>query len=75
MDADEKHDCPEVQQPGGTLTWKRGIEVPMLLVSNPAAVKLCQAIIDGRIEELPSIDVTEAVAVQIYRLVVVSIAI
>eukprot|EP00966_Prymnesium_polylepis_P082255 1905017-Prymnesium_polylepis.1 len=29
------------------LRWKSGLETPTLLSSNPAAVELCQSILDG----------------------------
>lgn len=50
--------------------WKIGLETPTLLQSNPAAVELCQSILDGTAVELPPLAVSEAVAVQVYRLVV-----
>eukprot|EP00966_Prymnesium_polylepis_P096782 2242203-Prymnesium_polylepis.1 len=56
--------------PVGALRWKVGIDLPTLLPSNPAAVELCQSILDGTAVELPPIAVSEAVAVQVYRLVV-----
>ena len=63
----------DFQQPRdafSSLAWKRGIEVPPLLPSNAAAVALFQTILDGTAVELPSIEVSEAVAVLVYRLVV-----
>ena len=48
--------------------WKRGVETPLLVKSNPAAVQLCIHILEGSID-VPSLIVSEAVAVQIYRLV------
>ena len=47
----------------------RGFVVPPLVASNHAAVELCEAILEGTIEEFPDIFISEAVAVQIYRLV------
>ena len=60
------------EAPFRSLLWKRGVEVPPLLPANPAAVLLCQSILDGTAVELPSIVVSEAVAVLIFRLVVKS---
>ena len=49
--------------------WKRGSELPPFIAGNPAAVTLCLQIISGTAVELPAIIVSEAVAVQVYRLV------
>ena len=49
--------------------WKRGSEPPPFIAGNPAAVTLCLQIISGTAVELPAIIVSEAVAVQVYRLV------
>ena len=50
--------------------WKRGVEVPLLVHTNPAAVQLCTAILAGEEVQLPEVFTSEAVAVQIYMLVV-----
>ena len=50
-------------------SWVPGEEPPPFTIDNPAAVKLCVQIISGESVELPAIVVSEAVAVQIYRLV------
>ena len=49
--------------------WKPGVEVPPLVAENVAAVAICQRILDGTIEEFPPICVSEAVAIQVYRMV------
>ena len=50
------------------LQWKVGLEPPPFLSTNIAAVELLKAIVDGAVGEVPKLDVTRAVAVQIYRL-------
>ena len=51
------------------ISWTPGAEPPPLTIDHPAAVTLCVRIISGTRVNLPAIVVTEAVAVQIYRLV------
>ena len=51
------------------VSWKRGTEPPPFTVVNPAAVTLCLQVISGAAVDLPEIFVSEAVAVQVYRLV------
>ena len=51
------------------VSWKRGTEPPPFTVVNPAAVTLCLQIVFGAAVDLPEIFVSEAVAVQVYRLV------
>lgn len=46
-----------------------GEEPPPFTIDNPAAVKLCVQIICSAHVDLPAIIVSEAVAVQVYRLV------
>lgn len=55
--------------PHSALQWTPGEEAPPFSIDNPAAVNLCVQIISGAVGDLPAIIVTEAVAVQIYRLV------
>ena len=50
------------------LRWKPGVELPLFLPSNPDAIHLCEAILAGT-AEVPPIVVSEAVAIQIYLLV------
>ena len=45
------------------------MEPPPFAIDNPAAVQLCIQIISGAPVDLPAILVSEAVAVQVYRLV------
>ena len=49
--------------------WTPGEEPPPFTIDNPAAVQLCVQIISGAPVDLPAILVSEAVAVQVYRLV------
>ena len=51
------------------VSWVPGEEAPPFTIDNPAAVNLCVQIILGTAGSLPAIIVSEAVAVQIYRLV------
>jgi hypothetical protein len=51
------------------IQWTPGEEAPPFSIDNPAAVNLCVQIISGTVGDLPAIIVSEAVAVQIYRLV------
>ena len=52
-----------------SLKWQRGVQAPPFVASNLAAVQLCEGIIAGTVMEIPHIFLSEAVAVQIYRLV------
>ena len=52
-----------------TLRWKRGIELPPFVSSNDDALALCAAIASGTVELLPDVIVSDAVALQIVRLV------
>ena len=51
------------------LQWTPGEEPPPFTIDNQAAVKLCVQIISGESVDLPAIIVSEAVAVQVHRLV------
>jgi len=51
------------------VSWEPGEDLPPFSIDNPAAVNLCVQIISGVVGDLPAIIVSEAVAVQIYRLV------
>ena len=62
-------DFADSQSALSNLRWKPGTELPKLLESNAAVVQLCRSILDGTVVELPSIQVTDAVAIQVYRLV------
>eukprot|EP00966_Prymnesium_polylepis_P205597 4764486-Prymnesium_polylepis.1 len=70
IEAECDHAGPDSPSPVPSLRWKVGLETPLLVSSIPAAVELCRSILDGTAVELPSIAVSEAVAVQVYRLVV-----
>ena len=50
-------------------SWEPGKELPPFTIDNSAAVNLCVQIVDGTAVHLPSIVISEAVAVQVYRLV------
>ena len=58
---------PQEQVPN--LRWKAGVELPPFISSNIEAVRLCEAILLGVVVEFPTIVVSEAVAIQIYRLI------
>ena len=45
------------------------MEPPPFTIGNQAAVNLCVQIVSGTLGDLPAIIVSEAVAVQVYRLV------
>ena len=51
------------------LRWKAGSEVPPFVSSNASVVQLLKDLNDGIIESVPQIVVSEAVAVQVYRLI------
>ena len=51
------------------ISWTPGETPPSFTIGNQAAVNLCVQIILGTAGSLPAIIVSEAVAVQIYRLV------
>ena len=74
MDEDEYSTAADGQvvgpQPQSLVQWKRGLEVPPLVHTNPAAVQLCTAILAGEPVQLPEVFMSEAIAVQIYILVV-----
>ena len=50
-------------------TWIPGKQVPPFVATNGPAVQLCEAIMAGTATGLPELVVSEALAVQIYRLV------
>ena len=51
------------------LRWKVGFEHPPFLSTNSSVVQLLISIADGTIDAIPSVAVSDAVAVQIYRLI------
>jgi hypothetical protein len=51
------------------LRWKAGVEVPPFMSANLALVQGLKDLLDGAVENVPMIDITEAVAVQIFRLI------
>ena len=53
--------------PGLPFSWKRGLELPPFVSTNSKAVCLCIEIMEGA-TVVPRIAVSEAVAVQVYRL-------
>lgn len=54
-----------------SLQWKVGLEPPPFVRTNEWAVMLLKAIVDGTAEAVPTIAISRAVAVQIYRLIFV----
>ena len=74
--ATERDSAFEEGQSGGavprglnpSLRWKPGIEVPPFVLSNVDAVNLCCSILDGTIVEVPSLAVSEAIAIQVSRM-------
>jgi hypothetical protein len=59
--ADRESSLPE-------LRWKVGTEPPPFLAANTSVIELLIGIHDGTIDAIPAIVVSNAVAVQIYRL-------
>ena len=51
------------------LHWKAGIELPPFVSSNTAAISALSALYEGTADVVPSLVVSEAVAVQIWRLI------
>ena len=51
------------------LRWKVGAEAPPFVRTNAAVVRLLLGIVDNTIDAIPSIVVSEAVAIYIYHLV------
>ena len=49
--------------------WKVGVEAPPFMAANTSIMQLLLGIHDGTVDAIPSIVVSEAVAIQIYRLV------
>jgi hypothetical protein len=68
MDVEEPAAVTPTEQPAPIIRWKVGAEVRPLCRENPAAVALFALILSGTIVEWPTIEVSEAVAVLIYRL-------
>jgi hypothetical protein len=68
MDVEETSAGAETEQPVPIIRWKRGAEAPLLVRENAAAVALIASILNGTIVEWPPIEISEAVAVLIYRL-------
>ena len=64
----------QAQQALQPLRWKSGIDLPPFVESNHAAMQLLASLREDTIDAPPSIDVSDAVALQIYRLVVGSSA-
>ena len=48
-------------QPLALVQWKRDVEVPRLVRTNPAAVQLCTAILAGKEVQLPEVFMSEAI--------------
>ena len=59
----------QAQQALQPLRWKSGVDLPPFVESNHAAMQLLASLREGTIDAPPSIDVSEAVALQIYWLV------
>eukprot|EP00966_Prymnesium_polylepis_P155751 3597556-Prymnesium_polylepis.1 len=68
MNVEEPEAVTQTEQPPPTMRWKRGAELPPLIRENEAAVALVASILSGTIFEWPDIEISEAVAVLIYRL-------
>ena len=51
------------------MRWKMGVELPPFEKSNTEQVQLLVDLVAGTLEEVPSIGVSEAVAVMIWRLI------
>lgn len=52
-----------------TLRWKAGAELPPFVSTNTTAVSTLIALLDGTVDAVPQCAVSEAVAVQIWRLI------
>ena len=59
---------PDDPQGTAPIQWTPGVEVPSFVATNRAAVLLCRAILAGVEPQWPLIVVSEAVAVQVFRL-------
>ena len=66
MHAEDQNSVGEASALIRICRWKRGSEPPPFASSNPAAVELLQSILSGTASELPAIDLSESVAIQIY---------
>ena len=66
--AEEQSGFPRAEGAYPDLIWKRGVEVPPFSLANAAAVELVSSILAGTVGELPRVVVSEAVAIQIYRM-------
>ena len=58
------------QDPAQAVRWKPGVEAPPFLRSNSKVIELLEAILSNTEVQVPEVDITEAVAVQIYALVI-----
>ena len=70
--ASEGEACSGVHQPGtvsGFASWKPGTDSPPFVTTNTLAISMLVRLHDGMLETVPSLVVSEAVAVQIWRLV------
>ena len=62
-------ECPHAESSATWLRWEVGIELPPFVASNVAACSLLKAIVDGTIDIVPKLHLTDAVAAQIWLLV------
>ena len=69
MEFDGERIGPKWQSSVPELRWKVGSQAPPFVSTNTLVVKLLKDLVDGTIQTLPIIAVSEAVAVQIYRLI------
>ena len=69
MEFDGERISAESQSSMPELRWKVGSEAPPFVSDNTLVVQMLKDLIDGTIETVPIIVVSEAVAVQIYRLI------
>ena len=67
MYADSQSTVPEAP---ALFPWKRGVELPPFTSSNAAAVQLLESILSGTASELPLLELSESVAIQIYCMIV-----
>lgn len=63
---------PNFAEPVSALQWEAGVQLPSLTESNTAFVELCKSILNGTALIIPAINVSEAVVVLVYRLIMKS---
>ena len=61
--------CARGEASAPSLSWKTGAMLPPFLAANVDVMKLLAALLAGGVDSVPAVEISEAVAVMVYRAV------